>query len=191
MSFSDVTENAILALIFNATTWANYAINATSSPETNIIAALHTADPGDAGTQSTSESAYSSYARQNIARTTGGFTAPSSGSTAFAANVDFPASGASGTTVTFGSLGKSGGRWWATFNSPAPIAAGDHEITVPLNGPWTSVYVMSAAKNITEFTAAKAKAGRVGFTLGGGDGYGHGVRATGPAKFTILDFKVE
>jgi hypothetical protein len=84
MSFSNVAENAILALIFNATTWANYAINATSSPETNIVAALATADPGDTGTMSTSESAYTNYARQNIARTTSGFTAPSGGSTAFA-----------------------------------------------------------------------------------------------------------
>jgi hypothetical protein len=109
MSFSNVAENAILALIFNATTWANYAVNATSSPETNIVAALATADPGDAGTMSTSESAYTNYARQNILRTTAGFTAPSGGSTAFAANVDFPSSGAAGTTITFGQLGKSGG----------------------------------------------------------------------------------
>jgi len=109
VSFSNVAENAILALIFNATTWANYAINATSSPETNIVAALATADPGDTGTMSTSESTYTNYARQNIARTTSGFTAPSGGSTAFNANVDFPSSGASGTTITHGQLGKSGG----------------------------------------------------------------------------------
>jgi hypothetical protein len=109
MSFSDTTENAILALIFNATTWANYAINATASPETNIVTALHTADPGDAGTMSTSESAYTNYARQNVARTTSGFSAPSGGSTSLVANLDFPSSGASGTTITHGSFGKSGG----------------------------------------------------------------------------------
>src|SRR4030095_11207944 len=55
MTISDTSENAILNLIFSATTWANYAINATVSPETNIIVALHSADPGDAGTQSTTE----------------------------------------------------------------------------------------------------------------------------------------
>ncbi len=109
MSFSNIAENAILALIFNATTWANYAINATSSPETNIATALHTADPGDAGTMSTSESAYTNSARQNVARTTGGFSAPSGGSTSLVANLDFPSSGASGTTVTNGSFGKTGG----------------------------------------------------------------------------------
>jgi hypothetical protein len=109
MSFSDTTENAILALIFNATTWANYAINATTSPETNIAVGLHTADPGDTGTMATSESAYTNYARGSVARTTSGFSAPSTGSTALVANLDFPASGAAGTTITYGSFGKTGG----------------------------------------------------------------------------------
>jgi hypothetical protein len=109
MSFSNAAENGLLALIFNATTYANIATNATASPLTNIAAALHTADPGEAGDQTTSESAYTNYARQNIARSTSGFTAPSAGSTSLAANVDFPSSGASGTTITFGSLGKTGG----------------------------------------------------------------------------------
>lgn len=108
MSISNTTEDAILNLVFNATTWANYAINATSSPETNIIVALHTADPGDAGTQTTSESAYTNYTRENVARSTG-WSASSGGSVSPAANIDFPSSGASGTTVTHFSTGKSGG----------------------------------------------------------------------------------
>lgn len=108
MSMSNATENAIQLLIFNATTWANYAINATSSPETNIVCALHTADPGDAGSQSTSEAAYTSYARVNVARTSGGWTVTND-SVSPVASIDFPASGASGTTITHFSTGKSGG----------------------------------------------------------------------------------
>jgi hypothetical protein len=108
MSIGNTTENAILDLIFSATTWANYAINATASPETNIVVALHTADPLDAGTQSTSEAAYTSYARVNVARSTG-WNAASSGSVSPAAAITFPASGASGTTITHFSTGKSGG----------------------------------------------------------------------------------
>ena len=46
MSIGDTTENAILNLVFRAVTWANYAIDATASPQTNIHAGLHTADPG-------------------------------------------------------------------------------------------------------------------------------------------------
>ena len=109
MSFSNAAENAILALLFNATTYANIAVNATSSPLTDIATSLHTADPGDAGTMSTSESAYTNYARQNVARTTSGFSAPSGGATNLVANLDFPSSGASGTTITHGSFGKTGG----------------------------------------------------------------------------------
>lgn len=111
MSISDTTESAVLSIIFNATTWTGYAINATASPETNIITALHTADPGDAGTQSTSESAYTSYARQNVVRTSSGFTISGTSPTqaALVAALSFPASGASGTTITNFSYGKSGG----------------------------------------------------------------------------------
>jgi hypothetical protein len=111
MSIADVSESAILALIFNATTWANYAINATTTPETNIICALHTADPGDAGSQSTSEAAYTSYARVNVARTTGGWTISGTNPTQAApvAAINFPAGTGGAGTVTFFSTGKSGG----------------------------------------------------------------------------------
>ncbi len=108
MSISNTTENAILDLVFSATTWANYAINATASPETNIVVALHTADPADGGTQSTSEAGYTSYTRVNVARGAG-WAAASGGSVSPVAAITFPASGASGTTVTHFSTGKSGG----------------------------------------------------------------------------------
>lgn len=109
MSISNTTENAILNLIFSATAWANYADNAASTPQTNIHAGLHTADPGDAGTMSTSESAYTSYARTNVARSTG-FTTSTTGSVSPAVVVEFPAgTGGSAGPVTHFSLGKTGG----------------------------------------------------------------------------------
>jgi hypothetical protein len=108
MSISNTTESAILALVFNATAWSNYADNAASSPQTNIVVALHTADPGDTGTQTTSESAYTSYARVNVARTSGGWT-ETSGSVSPVANIDFPAGTGGSGTVTYFSTGKSGG----------------------------------------------------------------------------------
>lgn len=111
MSMSNTTEAAVLALIFNATTWANYAINATSSPETNISLALHTADPGETGTQSTSEAAYTSYARVDVARTSGGFTISGTAPTqaALVAAATFPAGTGGSGTATFFSAGKTGG----------------------------------------------------------------------------------
>lgn len=91
MSKSNYLENAILNLIFRAVAIANIADNAAASPLTNLYWSLHTADPGEAGTQATSETTYGSYARQPVARTTGGMSAATAGSTSPAANVSFPA----------------------------------------------------------------------------------------------------
>jgi len=127
MSISDTTENAILNLVYSATTWANYAINATTSPETNIIVALHTADPTDTGTQSSSETTYTSYARANVARSTG-WTTSTVGSVSPAANIDFIAGTGGSGTVNFFSTGKSGGGTspilWSGAVSPT-IAVGN------------------------------------------------------------------
>lgn len=90
MSKGDTFENDILKLIFNATAIANLADNASVSPLTNLFWSLHTADPGDAGNQSTNEVNYGAYARVAVARNTGGMTASTAGSTSPVANVDFP-----------------------------------------------------------------------------------------------------
>lgn len=111
MSFSDAAETSVLALIFNATAWANLADNAVSAPMANIPTALHTADPGDAGTQATSEVTYTGYARTNVARTTGGFTVSGNNPTQVnpVSTIIFPAgTGGSGTVTNF-SFGKTGG----------------------------------------------------------------------------------
>jgi hypothetical protein len=107
MSFSDVMEDAVLNLVFRAVAWANVADNAASSPITNTFAALHTADPGDAGTQATSEATYTSYARVAVARTTGGWGASSGGSISPAAAINFPAGTGGSGTATHWSQGKS------------------------------------------------------------------------------------
>jgi hypothetical protein len=105
MSKSNTFENDILALIFNATTIANLAINATSSPLTQLFVALHTADPGDAGDQTTSEVAYTGYARVPVNRNSGGW-AVASGSVSPVADVVFGNCTASpGGPVTHASIG--------------------------------------------------------------------------------------
>jgi hypothetical protein len=99
VSIANNTENNILKLIFNATAWANYADNAASTPQTNVHVALHTADPGETGTMSTSEAAYTSYARVNVARTTGGWTVTANSVSPVAA-ITFPmGTGGSGTVT--------------------------------------------------------------------------------------------
>ena len=74
MSKSNAFENDLLELIFNAVAIPNLADNAATSPLTNLYVSLHTADPGEAGDQTTNECAYTSYARVAVARTSGGWT---------------------------------------------------------------------------------------------------------------------
>lgn len=74
MSKSNTFENDLLKLIFNGTAIANLADNAASAPLTNLYLALHTADPGEDGVQSTNEVSYVGYSRVALARTTAGWT---------------------------------------------------------------------------------------------------------------------
>jgi len=71
MSKSNAAENDYLGLIYKGTAIANIADNAASSPLTAIFLALHTADPGESGTQSTSECTYTGYVRKSVARGAG------------------------------------------------------------------------------------------------------------------------
>lgn len=104
MSKGNVFENDLLRLIFNATAIANIADNAASSPLTNLFVSLHTADPGEAGDQTTSEAAYTSYARVAVARTAGGFTVTNN-SVSPAANVSFPTCTGGSATATHFAIG--------------------------------------------------------------------------------------
>jgi hypothetical protein len=93
---------SLLELIFNTTTIANIAENASSSPFTTLYISLHTSSPGTSGTQNTNEAAYTSYARQAVTRTSGGWTITSN-SVSPNANITFPtASGGSETETYFG-----------------------------------------------------------------------------------------
>jgi len=105
MSKSDSWENALLLLLFNNTNAANIG-DATglrgSTTAGSLYASLHTADPGEAGTQATSEITYTSYARVAVARSSSGWTVTGSSVSPFAA-ITFPAgTGGSGTASYLG-----------------------------------------------------------------------------------------
>jgi hypothetical protein len=105
MPKSTLTCNAILALIFNATAWADIAENDSSSPLGNLYLSLHTADPGVGNNQTTNETAYTNYVRVAVVRTTSGWSVPSSGGTSNAALVQFAQCGVSGATLTHVAIG--------------------------------------------------------------------------------------
>ena len=68
MSKSNYLENAVLGLLYNGTAIPGLAENHSTSPATTLHIALHTADPGEAGAQSTNEVTYTSYARAQVGR---------------------------------------------------------------------------------------------------------------------------
>jgi hypothetical protein len=104
MSKSNAFETDLLNLIFNATAIANLADNAGTSPLTNLFVSLHTADPGEAGDQSTNETAYTSYARVSVARTAGGWTITGNSVSPVAA-IDFPECTGGTSTITHFAVG--------------------------------------------------------------------------------------
>ena len=105
MSKGNTFENDWLKLIFNATAIANIADNAATAPLTSLYVSLHTADPGEAGDQATSEIAYTGYARVAVARTTGGWTVTNN-SVSPVANIDFgQMTAGAGGTVTHWAVG--------------------------------------------------------------------------------------
>lgn len=71
MSMSNASETNLLLLLFNNTAWADVGNAGGLQPSSvagSFYVALHTADPADAGDQSTSEVSYTGYARVAIAR---------------------------------------------------------------------------------------------------------------------------
>ena len=120
--FADVFELDVLKLIMNTTTLTGIAVNDTGVPLTNLEVALHTADPTEAGDQTSSEANYTDYARVPVARTTGGWTAANP--SANVAAITFPLCGASGCTATHFSIG------WAHAGASKIIAGG--QLTAPL-----------------------------------------------------------
>jgi hypothetical protein len=108
MSASNAAETALLTLMFNNTAWANIgdAVGLRGSTTAGVFyISLHTADPGETGTQTTSETAYTSYARVSVARSSAGFTI-SGNTVSNAAAVTFPIpTGSVGAVVTYLGIG--------------------------------------------------------------------------------------
>lgn len=82
MSKSNNTENSTLDSLLRG-------VDPSFRANANRFIALYTADPGEAGTAVTSESAYGSYARVSVVAATG-FSAASGGSTANTGLIQFP-----------------------------------------------------------------------------------------------------
>jgi len=107
MSKSNSFENSLLQLLFNNVDIANIGDAAglqNSATAGSLYLALHTADPGEAGDQTTNECTYTSYARVGVARTVGGWTV-SGNSVSNTALVQFPECTGGSEIITHVSVG--------------------------------------------------------------------------------------
>lgn len=107
MSMSNASETNLLLLLFQNADWANVGDAAglqNSAAAGSFYVALHTADPGDAGNQTTNEASYTGYARVAVARTAGGWTV-SGAQVSNTATVQFGECTAGSATATHFSVG--------------------------------------------------------------------------------------
>lgn len=110
MSASNAAAAAILSLYFENANHANIGdatgLQGSTVPGVFYIG-LHTADPGEAGNQTTNEATYTSYARVSVARSTAGWTVTTA-DPAVATNdaaVTFPQATGGSNTITHFSIG--------------------------------------------------------------------------------------
>jgi hypothetical protein len=105
MPKSTNTCNSILGLIFNATTWTNMAINATSGPLTNLYLGLYNSTgPGLGDNQTTNETTYTNYVRVAVVRTSSGWTVSTNTASNYALT-QFAQCGITGDTLTYVAIG--------------------------------------------------------------------------------------
>lgn len=107
MSKSNSFETSFLQHIFNNTAITGIGDAGGvlgSSVAGSLYIGLHTSDPGEAGSQTTNEAAYTNYARVAVARTAGGWSVLGNTVSNVGA-ITFPQSGATGANVTHFSVG--------------------------------------------------------------------------------------
>lgn len=121
MSKGNTTENEMLKVQLLSNFDPSWRTNA------NLYLALHTADPGEAGTQSTSEISYTNYARVAVAKSASGWTITGA-SAVNAALIQFAQCGAGAPqTATHWSLGTADSGagqivHYAALNTPLPVS---------------------------------------------------------------------
>ena len=107
MSKSNTFENDLLLLVFNntdITLIGDAAGLQNSAVAGSLYVSLHTADPDEAGDQTTNETTYTDYARVAVARSGAGWTVTGN-AVANAALVQFPQCGVTGATLTHFGVG--------------------------------------------------------------------------------------
>lgn len=144
MSLSNAFENSLGLLLFNNTNIAN-AGDATglrgSTTAGNFYVSLHTADPGEAGSQSTSECNYSGYARIAVVRS------------------------GSGWTVTNNTVTNAAEILFATNNSGSSVVITNFSVGLESSGATVILASGTASYTATNGTAPRFQAGQLSITF--------------------------
>ncbi|MBH5321923.1 hypothetical protein [Aurantiacibacter sediminis] len=81
-------------------------------------------------------------------------------------------------------------RWYSPTAALIELTPGAHEASIMFDENWISVMGSNRNRNPREFAAMLARVGTVGITFGSRQARGHGVFATAPARFELLDFAI-
>lgn len=126
---TDTLENQLLALLFQNANISGLG-DATgvrgSADAGSLYISLHTADPGEAGTQTTSEATYTGYTRVGVVRSAAGW-AITANEVENVATVQFPAATGGSNTIThigIGTAASGAGKllWRGGFVDPASLS---------------------------------------------------------------------
>lgn len=139
MSKANGFESDIVTLTFNATLPAHLGV-LSSTGNANLYVALHTADPGETGNQTTSECAFGSYARVAVARTSGGWTV-SGNQVQNTAVINFPECSSGSETVNHFSIGTDSSGTGQILYKGALTASRNVSSGITLQFPATSITI--------------------------------------------------
>ncbi len=82
-------------------------------------------------------------------------------------------------------------RWYVPARAVVPLVSGERTISIRLDDIWTNVNGQPNTADRRGFANALANTDRLGIAFGTSSRRGHGVYATGPARFTLLDLEIE
>lgn len=141
MNLSNTAETNLLKLLFTNIAWANIGDAGGLLPSAgagSLYISLHTADPGEAGDQTTNEATYTGYVRIAVARSVGGWTVTNN-QAVNAALIQFAACTGGANTITHFGIGR------------ASAGAGELLLKAPLttSGAGPLIYTATAADVLT------------------------------------------
>lgn len=134
MALGNTSETALAELLFQNSAMANVGNSGGLQPSSaagDFYVSLHTANPGATGNQSTSEAAYTGYARVAVVRSSSGWTVSGNqpATVSNTAAVTFPAATGGNETETYFAIGTASSGsgqilCWGSLNASLAVSNG-------------------------------------------------------------------